>query len=378
MLVTRAKALTFRTVATIASFVVGVVFSLAQSTPSMTKLGNLGLSVLGAACVWASTQYPRASLVAVCGLCAGAPALTGSFASLELVVVFVLYQATISSELNLWVLATVGLGALGANEAWRRTTVSEPMMSASTLYPFVLTAFAIGLGWQGRQLRRANRELVELRDTDRELARLDERRMIARDLHDVAAHHLSALVVRNKLARRVGTDEALQAASDFTATTAGEALDALRQVVGVLSDRRDGNSTEAPVVPQPTLSDLEGIFTRLEGAGLRIHRDAPAVPALRRDIELAVLRITQEALTNVLRHRGPGNAWFQLTTAANEVIFTVDDDGGQTATGPRTHEGGHGLIGMRERAEACGGQLNIARSTHGGWQIAAKLPLHAP
>jgi signal transduction histidine kinase len=211
----------------------------------MTKFGNVALTLLGTACVWASTKYPRASLLAVSGLCLGAPALTGSFAALELVVVFVLYQATISSDLDLRVLALVGLGALWANEAWRRTTVSEPLMGAATLYPFVLTAFAIGLGWQGRQLRRANRQLVDLRDADRALARLDERRMIARDLHDVAAHHLSALVVRNKLARRVGTDEALRAASDFTATTATEALDALRQVVGVLRDRPLDN--DAPV-----------------------------------------------------------------------------------------------------------------------------------
>jgi signal transduction histidine kinase len=369
-----ARARTFRAVATVASFVVGVVFSLAQSTSSMTKFGNVALTLLGTACVWASTKYPRASLLAVSGLCLGAPALTGSFAALELVVVFVLYQATISSDLDLRVLALVGLGALWANEAWRRTTVSEPLMGAATLYPFVLTAFAIGLGWQGRQLRRANRQLVDLRDADRALARLDERRMIARDLHDVAAHHLSALVVRNKLARRVGTDEALRAASDFTATTATEALDALRQVVGVLSDRPLDN--DAPVTPQPTLSDLDGVFSRLEGAGLRIHRDAHAgTPTLRRDVELAILRITQEALTNVLRHRGPGNAWFRLSSDAHHVVLTVDDDGAPPATSPLLNEGGHGLVGMRERAAACGGQLDIGPSTKGGWQVRATLPI---
>ena len=143
-----------------------------------------------------------------------------------------------------------------------------------------------------------------MQHADRECAVLSERQRIARDLHDVAAHHLSALVVQNRLALRISTADSLAEAADFSAQTAGEALDALRKVVGVLSN-------DSPLEPQPTLAELNPMFVRLAKAGLVVHRSTGAdVAGLRRDVELAVVRITQEALTNVLRHRGPGQAWF--------------------------------------------------------------------
>jgi signal transduction histidine kinase len=218
--------------------------------------------------------------------------------------------------------------------------------------------------------------LIALQHVNRERAVLTERQRIARDLHDVAAHHLSALVVQNKLARRVATTEALEEAADFSSKTAGEALDALRQVVGVLS-------SDSPLEPQPTLNDLPQMFDRLQVAGLLLHTSPNSFvgfPELRRDIELAIVRITQEALTNVLKHRGPGNVWFALSHSPNEVTLTIEDNGSPNEISRRSedsYQSGFGLINMAERARSAGGVLATKGSLRGGWRIEATFPMEA-
>jgi signal transduction histidine kinase len=288
-------------------------------------------------------------------------------------VVYVLYQVTVTSNLGPFVVAGVGFVSLSVNDSWLRMARHQTFIDPSVLYPVILTLLAVGIGYQGRRVRQQNLELIALREADRTRVVTEERRRIARDLHDVAAHHLSSLVVRNKLARRVGTLESLEAAADFSSATASEALDSLRHVVGVL-----GNADEPPLSPQPKLADLEPMFVRLAETGLQVHREnLPGRLKLRRDVELAVYRITQEALTNVLRHRGPGSAWFRLHAQEGSVELVIEDDGPLRAGShlqPDLTAGGYGLVGMRERAAACGGELEVAKSPRGGWRISANLP----
>jgi signal transduction histidine kinase len=184
--------------------------------------------------------------------------------------------------------------------------------------------------------------------------------------------------VHNRLARRVASPGALADAAEFSARTASEALDAVRQVVGVL-----GADDQSSLAPQPGLADLQEMLTRLADAGLHVHSSPEPITlafdsiAIRRDVELAIFRITQEAMTNVLRHRGPGQVWLSLSHNADVIELTIDDDG---STDPTTQSspgesGGNGLINMRERAEACGGSIAYGASPQQGRRVHAQLPL---
>jgi signal transduction histidine kinase len=120
----------------------------------------------------------------------------------------------------------------------------------------------------------------------------------------------------------------------------------------------------------------------MESAGLQVDMtDLSTVPPLSRQVELAVVRIVQEALTNVLRHRGPGKVWVDIVHSARAVDVVIEDDGNpdlrttaETSADVGGTLGGHGLLSMRERADACGGQLRIDRSPRGGWRVGASLP----
>jgi signal transduction histidine kinase len=358
---------------TIAVFCGTFAFSYGIGQPRMMLLTNAVLAAIAAGAGWLSYNHPRFALGTVLIICCGAPILSASFAALELVGVFVLFQVAWRSEIKPGVVAVIGFVSLTINDFWLRTNTDLPWIEPTVLYPLILTALGVGLGFQARRLRHQHSELVALQHVNRERAVLAERQRIARDLHDVAAHHLSVLVVQNKLARRVATTEALEEAADFSSKTAGEALDALRQVVGVLSN-------DSPLEPQPTLDDLPQMFDRLRTAGLQLNTSPHSFagfPELRRDIELAVVRITQEALTNVLKHRGPGNAWFSLSHATNSVCLTIEDDGNVGETASRSGEDrdrGYGLINMAERAQSAGGFLATRSSPRGGWRIEATFP----
>ncbi len=357
--------------AAFAGFLLVLVFSIGRVSGGAERGLTVALALLVGATVWASFHYQSGALAVAAILCVVSPVFSSSFDSIELIVVFVLYQVTASSKLRARTIALVGFVALSINDWWLRRASLESLMEPSVLYPAVLTILGVGIGLQARQLRQQNDELRALRRSDRERAVLDERRRIARDIHDVAAHHLSALVVRNQLARRIDTKPGLEEAVDFSAATAKEALDALRQVVSVL-----GAEGDSPGFSQPRLVDLIGVLDRLGKAGLEVH--APATfpdMGIRRDVELALVRIAQEALTNVLRHRGPGQAWLSLERVEGMISLVVEDDGPSPhgPDEPVDRPSGHGLIGMKERAEACGGTLTIDRSWRGGWRVTCVL-----
>lgn len=152
--------------------------------------------------VWFSGKRPIVALVVVVGA-TGAVVVTGStFDAMPLVLLLVGFEVGMRTDFDLRFLAVVLLGALAVNDLWSRHLLSRPFAETSVVLPALMTALTVALGDQSRRVRRQNEELVALRKSERERAVLDERRRIARDVHDIAAHHLSALVVRNKLAKR--------------------------------------------------------------------------------------------------------------------------------------------------------------------------------
>lgn len=351
---------------------VSLVFTLAPSSGRMTPVGALGVSAFAAAAVWLSGSRPAAALVMASAATVAQPLLQIRFAAMDLVVVLVAFQAVAGSALAPPLLAGVTFLTLTVNDWWQRPAGIGPMLEPSLLFPAMLTALTVGLGLQGRRVRQQNVELLRLRESERQRTVSDERRRIARDLHDVAAHHLSAMIVRNRVAQRLATAESLGAAVEFSARTAAETLESLRRVVGTLST--DG---EAPRSPTPRLGDLSEVLDRVEAAGLLVERDVEDLGPVDDELGVAVVRIVQESLSNVLRHRGPGRCRVTLRRTGTTVVLTVQDDGrpgeppAPAPAGTATLAEGQGIVGMRERAAARGGQLEAGRSPHGGWQVRA-------
>jgi signal transduction histidine kinase len=355
-------------VLTALTFVLSFAFSYGPSSGGMS-FSPAVLAALGAAgSVWLSGWKPVLALCVVVGTAVALPLLDVRFDSLDLVVVLVVLQVATRTQLSACLLAAAALVAIPGSHALYQVVKKQSHfrlrsdVANEMLYSALLAALAVGIGLQGRRLR----------ETDRQRAISDERRRIARDLHDVAAHHLSALVVHNKLARRLNTPDALDEAASFTAETAADALDSVRRVVQVLN-----TETGAPMQPQPQLADLDGVIDRMRRVGLDVAADIASVAPVSREAEVAIVRIVQEALANVLRHRGPGRCSVALRRVGDSIELAVEDDGpgtwsASTARDGRT--GSYGLLGMRERAEVSGGSLMIGESSGGGWKVTARLP----
>lgn len=216
---------------------------------------------------------------------------------------------------------------------------------------------------------RARRERVEA-----ERHRADEERLrIARELHDVIAHSLSVINVQAGVGLALIDDRPEQArtALDTIKSTSKEALGEVRQVLDAL--RSPGS---APRAPAPGLDRVGELAEHAATAGLRVTVETDGTARrLPPGTDLAAFRIVQEALTNVIRHSGARAARVRLEYRPRTLSLRVDDDG--PATGGERHDGGNGLIGMRERAAALGGAVRAGPRGDGGFRVVATLPLRA-
>jgi signal transduction histidine kinase len=336
----------------------------------ISLVGRVVGSTIGGTLLLVSHRRPTESLLGGAIMCAVVGFYVPAFFEIQLGLALLLFIVAWRTSLPLTLTSAIGVIGLFALYLGKSRHYPAIGVSDMILSPALITALAVGAGAQTRRLRVANERLVELALVDRRNAVIEERRRIARELHDVAAHHLSAVVVKSKLALRIDTPEDLRQANEFAAASASEALGSMRHLVSVLSDVTDG----APLAPQPRLEELTAITRRMESAGLHVEMtNLSTIPTLSRQTELAVVRIVQEALTNVLRHRGPGDVWVSIVNSACALDVFVDDDG--TPPDSTVDFGhGHGLVSMRERAAACGGDLRIERSPRGGWRIGATLP----
>ena len=201
-----------------------------------------------------------------------------------------------------------------------------------------------------------------------------ERSRIARELHDVLAHNLSVMVVQASAARRTVDRNPAQAAeiAELIQRTGREALAEIRHLFGPVR-RGDGEDLSGP----PTIARVEELAQRARTAGLgvelRVQGDPVTLPA---GIDLTAYRIVQEALTNALKHAGSARACVTVSYEPNEVVLSVEDDGDGPRDGYDLSDsgGGHGLVGMRERAALYGGLLQAGRRRGGGFAVHARLP----
>jgi len=243
-----------------------------------------------------------------------------------------------------------------------------------------LTAVPVLVGAVVRQRRSGERQLAEQeRRHSGERALLEERQRIARELHDVVAHHMSVIAIQAEAAPYRTADpppELVESFADIRASALA-GLAELRRVLGLL--RTGGQDT----APQPGLAELDTLLdsARSGGVSVTVTRGGDPVP-LPEGVDLSAYRIVQEALSNAMRH-APGShvqvhVAYRRDGLALEIRNAVPLDPVLVPSGDGAGGGGHGLVGMRERAAMLGGSLDAGPDGDGEFQVTAFLPVSQP
>jgi signal transduction histidine kinase len=237
-------------------------------------------------------------------------------------------------------------------------------------------------------------------DRDRQvaLAAEQERTRIARELHDVVAHHVSLMAVQSEAAASLLPDRPAEAGRsvEIIGNTAREALTELRRLLGVLRGPADLAGARSQTAPAPLISSLDDVLVQVRQAGIAVDMLIEGTPGqLTPGVELTAYRIVQEALTNAVRHSGAANAAVTVRYEPGYVTVSVTDTGTAAATidvGVPVHDGasgrngrgggsarsggsgGFGLAGIAERVASCGGSLTVGPVAEGGFAVTARLP----
>jgi len=270
-----------------------------------------------------------------------------------------------------WILTLVLSGTLGISwQPWRVVGISLGIL--------ILVGVAEGIRTGADRRAQFRRALASRRQAEVQA----ERVRIARELHDVLAHSLSQINVQAGVGLHLLEKQPEKAAEALASikSTSKTALDEVRSVLGILR-AEGGADPSAPLVPEPDLSRLEGLAASVTSQGVDVTignrlRDVPG------PTQLAMYRIVQESLTNVVRHAHATSATVDLDEDLREYRIAVVDNGtGVRDTAPREHpgnqSGGRGLLGMRERAELLGGSLEAGPRDSGGFAVIARIPRRA-
>ena len=250
----------------------------------------------------------------------------------------------------------------------------------------IVECLIVGAAWfigDGYRIRRG--QFVQLKERAARLERAgeeiarhavaEERRVIARELHDVVAHNVSVIVAEAGAAQRISDthpDEALATLAPIE-RTGREALVEMRRLMGFLRTESEHPSRS----PQPGLQELDALIAQARRAGLAISLTVQGTPRqVSPGLDLSAFRIVQEALTNALKHAGPADVDVLVRYESDRLVLIVDDNG----TGPSSRRAdstrpGYGHLGMRERVALFGGKLQVGARPGGGYRVIASLPL---
>jgi signal transduction histidine kinase len=281
--------------------------------------------------------------------------------------------------------------------------VSQAIPGHTEPYDGIVAVLIFAAAWAVGTLSRARRAALAAQERRADVAEAQadaraaraaaaERMRIARELHDVVAHHVSLVAVQAEAAASLlpGRPEQAARSVDLIGQTARQAMTELRRLLGVLRDAEADNPEgsvpqRSPLTPAPSLSRLGDVLAQVRSAGLPVEfRASGPAPALSPGIDLTAFRIVQEALTNSMRH-APG-ATVQVEIAYEEKYLTIQvadtgpgllpavagSGGLANGAGPR----GYGLAGIAERVASCGGTLAVGPREAGGFAVTARLPVH--
>jgi signal transduction histidine kinase len=279
-----------------------------------------------------------------------------------------LYALAVWTSTRRFVLGLVVLvaGALLATLGSTLNLSSTALFTVVSVVVMVLVRRVVGD--RERRAQIAERE----RDVAAREAVVEERARIARELHDVIAHHVSMIVLQAGAERSVldESNAATREVLEMVEQTGRSALTEMRRLLGMLRDDQSD-----PLTPQPGLDDVPTLVGQLRDAGLPVDL---SIEGDRRDlpvgIELSGYRIVQEALTNALKHAGSARARVSVRYGPDSLELEIADDGGVDGAS-RAPGGGHGLIGMRERVALYGGRFQANRVPGGGFVVKAALPI---
>jgi signal transduction histidine kinase len=255
-----------------------------------------------------------------------------------------------------------------------RLKVHHPALMSTAPLLFLVAALAVAESMRRRRLAVAALDASEeaMAESLRARTVMEERARIARELHDIVAHHLSVITVESEAARLTLPELSADAASRFEAiaATAREALTDTRRLLGVL---RENTPVEAERAPQPGLGELEDLIDKAQASGARIHLTRQgAIDRLPRTIDLAAYRIVQEALTNARRHAPGADVDVEILNHDHALHLRIRDHGPGPLNGDPL--AGHGLMGMRERTTLAGGTFSAGRAEGGGFEVDVTLP----
>lgn len=328
----------------------GVLFAVAASAPLLIR-----------------RRWPFAALAALVALAFGSPA----DGALTLPLLAIVY--TIGSMSSWQATVAAAAIAVGANMIYQGTgDVIGPV-----LYCAVVAALGLYVASRRTSLE-ALRERAERLDRERELlaerAVAQERVRIAQELHDVVAHNVSLIVVQAQALCATVPDERVTQATTGIADLGREAMSEMHRTLKLL---RANDDQAARRGPQPGLGDLEQLLERTRAAGVRVQLAVEGEPLrLSQSVDLSAYRIVQEALTNVVKHAGRADTTVTLGYRPYGLELTITDNGdaapNANARGPSA--GGHGLVGMRERAALFGGTLTAGPRDDHGFEVHGMLP----
>ncbi|MFD7256572.1 sensor histidine kinase [Streptomyces sp. NPDC059874] len=358
--------------------------------------GPDGLPGWGADVLVAATGLPAAvrrlwplPVLAVTLLVSLASVGLGAVTDPFLAVAFVLYPVALAGLAQRWtpfaVAGFIGLGGMIATEPRSPYAYWWLEGPGLMLLGWALIAGSWALGNAVRERRsyaaQAAQELAER-------AVAEERMRIARELHDVVAHSIGVIAVKAAVANHVVATRPEEAgdALRVIAATSRDALQEMRRLLGILRAEHTGARTDADLRPIPGPAGLAGLVRNATEAGLRVRLDAPDpddLDDLPEALGLTLYRVVQEALTNAVKHAAPADCSVVITRDERHVTIDVSDDGRSdrhggpdrgVATVPAP-DGGHGLIGMRERIAVYDGEFSAGPRPGGGFGVFARLPL---
>jgi signal transduction histidine kinase len=258
----------------------------------------------------------------------------------------------------------------GAALVMSRSLTTSAIGLLTTTSAYILGILARRREVRLRALAHRAGEIERERDLDLARAATAERARIARDMHDILAHAVSLMVVQAEAGPVVvrASPERAERAFDAIASAGRDAMVSIRRMLGVLKDEGEAGTR----APAPTVASLPGLVEQVGGMpGLTVGLETQGPPrGLPADAEVAAYRIVQEALTNTIKHAGATEATVRLEWTATELVITVVDDG----RGEHGPAAGYGLVGIRERAAACGGAAEAGPAPGGGHRVAASLP----
>ncbi len=243
--------------------------------------------------------------------------------------------------------------------------------ATALLTGLVLVAGTALRGLAAAQTNLRRQRAATQRERDRN-AMLNERAQIARELHDVVAHHMSVIAIESEAARYRDPALAPQTAASLETIRTGAvtALEEMRHILGVL---RSGDTGR---LPQPTLADITDLVDSVRATGALVDLDISGSPtALPAGLGLSAYRIVQEALSNAVRHAPGSSVRIRIDITLEEIAIRIDNDASAEA---RPAPGsGHGLLGMRERVAGLGGTLDTGPTADGGYRVAVALPIRS-